>query len=107
MKSQHLLMALASSVLLVHCIHAGQQDNLNDDVMLDLPGELQDEFPADNLFDDLRVNQKSLDKHTSQAALIDYGPFDYESYQGTGMINYESYPVIIDHGPYEYDYDPS
>ena len=47
-------MALALNVILAHYIHAGQQDYLNDDVMLDLP----EQNPADNLLDDLRVNRQ-------------------------------------------------
>ena len=69
--SQPILMALALSVILAHYIHAGQQDDLNDDNMLDLPEEFQDEILADNLLNDVRVNRKSQLMHDSEATAID------------------------------------
>ena len=69
--SQPILMALALSVILAHYIHAGQQDDLNDDNMLDLPEEFQDEILVDDLFNDLRVNRKSQLMHDSGATAID------------------------------------
>ena len=60
MMSRHILMTLAVSVFLAHYTHAGQQDDLNNDVML--PGELQDEILAYNLLDSPKKKECTTNK---------------------------------------------